>query len=682
MILINKVTPFANDAYQKDLFECLINNSEVSFISNIIVFYNNTNIVLPKNNKVNLVVKNGYTDKEIIEYCKRVYNDEVFIFSNPFIKFNNSLIHLEMLDNTPIRLDEDCFIFNKNINFENGDDINTILPIYKINNKLSIEKKQLWTKEIRETIVEKNSSKPRGNVERNARRKEVYLNRKNWSLSSNNNSKKIDAVVVSVDYNDFLEITLKNNINLVNVTVVTSKNDVICQEICKKYGANCVVTERMYEDGAIFNKGKAINEGIKSLKNPDWILLLDADIYLPSDFSEVLKQTEMITKNLIVCKRLILDNYELFLDYLDNKDVGRLERAKGFGYFQMFNIKKFPKNYKIFPENSDDASWSDLTFRDSFKDETELNTTVLHLGQTCQNWQGRKTPKFFNTSNKVFNLLDKLKFVEGTDYMAKYEKKSSLNKEPFIIHTSSIHNNGELDSNRRNQFAYNTWQKLYESSKIIPAIIYCKKESEEIPCIKDIFDYAYSLCESDDDIIMYTNSDICLTSDVYEKVSDSCKKWNCTFSFRKDFNFELIKEMTKEEVKLTRWSGGNETPTGADLFAVTKSWWENWRDYIPNDQVIGRPTWDWVFRITMGKSIEGDIVFSQTFEEQGAICETPNISYHETHNSYWDRPENLLDEDNIKNTRIAYYWMKEKSNNINFTGKEYFEKTYGENLTT
>ena len=38
MILINKVTPFANDAYQKDLFECLINNSEVSFISDIIVF--------------------------------------------------------------------------------------------------------------------------------------------------------------------------------------------------------------------------------------------------------------------------------------------------------------------------------------------------------------------------------------------------------------------------------------------------------------------------------------------------------------------------------------------------------------------------------------------------------------------------------------------------------------------
>jgi hypothetical protein len=138
--------------------------------------------------------------------------------------------------------------------------------------------------------------------------------------------------------------------------------------------------------------------------------------------------------------------------------------------------------------------------------------------------------------------------------------------------------------------------------------------------------------------------------------------------------------MNKIMIENTKYSDGNETPKGADLFAVTKSWWKKWRDYLPDDQVIGRPTWDWVFRITMGKSIEGDIVFSQVFEEQGKICETPNISYHESHSSFWERPENLLDEDSLKNSRIAYYWMKEKSNDINFTGKFYFEKKYGENL--
>jgi hypothetical protein len=679
MILINKVTPFANESYQKDLFECIINNSNISFISNIVVFYNNTNIVLPKNDKVKLVIKNGYTDLEIIEYCKRIYNDDVFIFSNPFVKFNNSLINLEIpLDK--IKIDNDCFIFNRNIKSNQGNSISELFTTYTTNSKITIERKHLWTEEVKNdnTLVKFNRSSSSKVLEKNIRRKEAYIK----SRRSVREIPKIDIVIVSVDYNDFLSLTLKNTTSILNVTVVTSPGDIICQDLCKKFGANCIITERMYEDGAVFNKGKAINEGIKSLKNPEWILLLDADIYLQDDFLEVIKNTEMFEEDLIVCKRLILDNYDLFLEWLDNKNVGRLERAKGFGYFQMFNIRRFPKKSNVFPENSNDASWSDLTFRDTFKSETELNTTVLHLGQTCQNWQGRKTPKFFNISNnnKVFNVLNKLKFIEGTDYIINYEKKESLNKPPIIIHTSSIEMSYDVESNRRFEFAQNTWQKIYESGKVIPANIYCKEDVKDIPKIKDIFDYGYSLCESDDDIIMYTNSDICLTEDLYEKVLESCKKWNCTFSFRKDFLFELEREMTKEEIELARWSGGNETPTGADLFAVTKLWWEKWRDYIPDGQVIGRPTWDWVFRITMGKSIEGDIVFKQLFEEQGTICETPNISYHEKHDSYWEKEENLLDSDSIRNTKIAYEWMKEKSNNINFTGKSYFEKTYGENL--
>ena len=678
MILINKVTPFANEVFQKDLIECIINNSNISFISQIVIFHNNTNIVLPKNNKVKLVVKNGYTDKEIIEYCKRLYNEEIFIFSNPFVKFNNSLINLEMSVNKVIKIEDDCYIFSKDINLENYENIDSLFSSFISNNKISIERKHIWTKEIKEdNTFNINKSRQKISVrQQNIRRKELYIN----SKRNLNELPKIDIIIVSVDYNDFLSLTLESTTKVSNVTVVTSPDDKLCQDLCKKFGANCIITEKMYENGAVFNKGKAINVGINSINNPDWILLLDADIYLPSDFLEILKNTEMPSDSLLVCKRLILDNYDLFLDWKKDKIGGRLERAKGFGYFQMFNIRNFPNNSKIFPETSDDASWSDLIFRDLFKNEVEIDSTVIHLGQTCQNWKGRKTPKFFNISNnKVFTILNNLPFIEKTNYKVNYEKKPSVvSKNKFIIHTTSTHIS-DIDSNRRVDFAQNTWRKLYESGKIIPANINCGK-NDDIPKIKDIIDYGYSLCKSDDDIIMYTNSDICLTDDLYEKVTESCEKWNCTFSFRKDFLFKLEKEMSKEEVESTLWSGGNETPTGADLFAVTKSWWEKWRDYLPNDQVIGRPTWDWIFRITMGKSIEGDIVFSQTFEEQGTICETPNISYHESHNSYWERPENLLDEDSIKNTRIAYYWMKEKSNNINFTGKDYFEKTYGENL--
>ena len=54
-----------------------------------IVFHPNNNIVLPKIGKVKLVIKNEYTEQEIIEYCKRIYNEEIFIFANPFAVVSN-----------------------------------------------------------------------------------------------------------------------------------------------------------------------------------------------------------------------------------------------------------------------------------------------------------------------------------------------------------------------------------------------------------------------------------------------------------------------------------------------------------------------------------------------------------------------------------------------------------------
>ena len=203
----------------------------------------------------------------------------------------------------------------------------------------------------------------------------------------------------------------KNTTKFSNVTVVTSPSDVECQELCQKFGANCIITEKMYENGAIFNKGKAINEGIKSLTNPEWILLLDADIYLKSDFLEVLENTDIYQQNLVLCKRLIIEDYDSFIRWKSGEEVGTIERSKGFGYFQMFNVSKFKKNYIIFPENSDDASWSDISFRDRFnKNETELDTIVLHLGKICQNWKGRITERFveselfLNESEQSFDI--------------------------------------------------------------------------------------------------------------------------------------------------------------------------------------------------------------------------------------------------------------------------------------
>jgi len=384
MILINKLTPLLNEAFQKDLMECLLKNSDVGFISNIVVFYNNTNIVLPKNNKVNLVVKNGYTDKEIIEYCKRIYNDEVFIFANPFAIFNNSLIHIDKNFKSVIK-SEDYYIFNRNYQFNNNQDVNSIFESFETNNKIIVNKKNIWTKEDNTQMV---INRPKISL-KNKERISNYLSKK----KEDKKIPKIDIIMVSVDYNDILPITLSNIPKEIKVTVVTTEKDTECQKICESFGVNCVISSRIYENGAVFNKGKAINDGIKTIQNPDWILLLDADIYLKDDFLDVVNSTNLTYKDLFISKRLVVDNHDDFLKWKNGENVGNMERAKGYGFFHLFNIRNFNKR-NIFPENYNDASFSDLEFRDMFKSKKELDTYVVHLGPTNQNWTGRKTEKF------------------------------------------------------------------------------------------------------------------------------------------------------------------------------------------------------------------------------------------------------------------------------------------------
>lgn len=382
----------------------------------------------------------------------------------------------------------------------------------------------------------------------------------------------------------------------------------------------------------------------------------------------------MDINTLITCKRLIVKNGDDFIKWKNGEDVGRMERAKGYGYFQLFNIN-YQSNRKFFySEEYTDASESDLEFRDRFKIKSELDTYVVHLGETNQNWSGRISKIFSNDTNSVFSLLKNISFYNRNEMKYNNDIKDD---NQFIIHVTSLYKDDDYGYNKRSILAQSSWKELYENQKIIPLTINESVYNKNIPKIKDLFDAGYNMCLNDNDVIMYTNSDICLTEDSYQKVIDSCNKYNCTFSFRKDF-IVLNSPMNKNMVENANYSNGNIKPKGADLFAVTKSWWKKWRDYLPNDQVIGRPTWDWVFRITMGKSIEGDIVFTQPFEEQGSVCETPNISYHEIHDSYWEKPENIFEENSIKNTKIAYNWMKEKSSIDSFTGKDWMEKTYGE----
>ncbi len=238
-------------------------------------------------------------------------------------------------------------------------------------------------------------------------------------------NKKIDVVIVSVNYNDYLAISLRENVKIFNnITIVTSTQDILCQKICEKFSVNCVVTDVMYEDEATFNKGKAINEGIRSIKNPDFILLIDADIIVKNPINlDSLKDDTLYTSS-----RYIVKSYSLLEDYLNSKssveDVATHESDKGIGFFQMFNINhnSIDKN-QVYPEFSNDASWDDLLFRDKFPKRETVQNTILHLGDSSINWKGRKTSRFLS-DKQLHEIISKKSTFTICSYLFNHNNNS------------------------------------------------------------------------------------------------------------------------------------------------------------------------------------------------------------------------------------------------------------------
>jgi hypothetical protein len=93
---------------------------------------------------------------------------------------------------------------------------------------------------------------------------------------------KIECVIVSVGYGDFLAQTLPHNLALFDrVLVITSFDDAQTKAVCHRLSVDCRPTDVMFKDGDHFAKGRAIDYGLGFLRRDNWLVQLDADIYLP-----------------------------------------------------------------------------------------------------------------------------------------------------------------------------------------------------------------------------------------------------------------------------------------------------------------------------------------------------------------------------------------------------------------
>lgn len=251
----------------------------------------------------------------------------------------------------------------------------------------------------------------------------------------------LEAVVVCVNYSDFLAHTLPMNRSMFdNMVVVTDKEDLKTKKLCEFYNVKCIQTDVFYKDKNPFNKGAAINEGLKHLSKKGWVLHMDADIWLPPLTRNILENLPLDENKIYGCDRYMCNSYEKWMNYVSNPQpiqegwvyihtnqfpigvrLAEYHHKKGgwepIGFWQLWN----PKTSGVveYPTEHGSCDRTDVLHAKKFtRSQREFlpEIIVIHLDSSetssenmGTNWKGRKTPIFGPSIN--IEKLNKIKEV-------------------------------------------------------------------------------------------------------------------------------------------------------------------------------------------------------------------------------------------------------------------------------
>ena len=194
----------------------------------------------------------------------------------------------------------------------------------------------------------------------------------------------IIGITTCVDYSHYLAqgiVKWKNKLD--KLIVLTSIRDVSTINLCRNLDINveCHTTDIFYENGALFNKGAALNAEVGEIIASGyigWILLFDADIIPPDGFTQKLRHIRQ--GNIYGALRKI------------NGTVCKEPEIAGF--FQLFHSRD--KNVTQLPHIPDQyyhAGNYDSEFQSRWPREKRIKLDIVceHLGDT-ENWCGINNP--------------------------------------------------------------------------------------------------------------------------------------------------------------------------------------------------------------------------------------------------------------------------------------------------
>lgn len=236
------------------------------------------------------------------------------------------------------------------------------------------------------------------------------------STRNNLNPRRLECVMVCVNYSDFLEITLPWNIqHWDKVVVVTSSKDHRTAEIARKYGALVVISDSYQSRGATLNKGAMLNAGASALDRDDWMMFTDADILLPPDFRKIFDQHVWNPGTLYYATRLTTPSPPLswIAEYKKNPSIAdSLHPSNPFadqgpwGYFQLFHTSA--RSLRPYSESFLSAGGVDKHFMEQWPPDkrhlTDFEVVHIDHGPHTTNWRGRRSPQLGSPSSTSLDV--------------------------------------------------------------------------------------------------------------------------------------------------------------------------------------------------------------------------------------------------------------------------------------
>jgi hypothetical protein len=205
----------------------------------------------------------------------------------------------------------------------------------------------------------------------------------------------IRGIVVSVDYDDLLSITLPRAMrHLSECLVITAPRDEATKAVARSVpNVRIFETDAFWKHGAAFNKGYAMEQGFDVLSRHGWILIWDADTVLP----DVMPLPELRPDRLYGARRRVLESELAWRPDLDWSTLPVRQEAMTWGYFQLFHagdphIRMRPWYDPTFTHAAGCDDW----FQTRWPAQRRVKLPgfeVLHIGPLCTNWFGRASER-------------------------------------------------------------------------------------------------------------------------------------------------------------------------------------------------------------------------------------------------------------------------------------------------